>query len=87
MSERTALEELITTLKQQRDELQVKMHLANEEAKEEYNRLTDRINQLSDQYQPVREATTETAQNVVAALKLAAEEMAVGVNRIWKSLG
>jgi len=86
MSERTALEELITTLKQQRDELQVKMHLANEEAKEEYNRLTERINQISDQYQPVKEASTETAQNVIAALKLAAEEMSIGLSRVWKSL-
>ena len=86
MSDRQILSELMSTLKQQRDELQVRMHLAQAEAKDEYERLTDRIQQLSDQYKPVGEAATETADNVVAALLLAAEEVKAGFDRVARSL-
>ena len=86
MSDRDALSELISTLKQQRDELQLHMHLAKAEARQEYERLTDRINELTDQYEPVRKATAETTDNVIAALTLAAEEMKAGLQRIRKSL-
>ncbi len=86
MSNRDALPELISTLKQQRDELQLHMHLAKSEAKQEFERLTDRINELTDQYEPVRKATAETADNVIAALTLAAEEMKAGFERVRKSL-
>ena len=37
--ERSGLETLISTLRQERDELSLKMHLAGMEAKEEYERL------------------------------------------------
>jgi hypothetical protein len=55
MSEKSNLEELISVLKQQRDELQVKMHLASMESKQEYDRLSDRINDLIAQYEPTKE--------------------------------
>ena len=86
MSDRDALSELISSLKQQRDELQVRMHLAQTEAKDEYDRLTDRINELTDQYKPVSDAAAETADNVVAALTLAAQELMTGFDRVRKSL-
>jgi hypothetical protein len=86
MSEKSSLEELISTLKQQRDELRVKMHLASAEAKQEYERLSDRINELMAQYEPTKDAATESAGKVFSALKLAGEEMLNGFNRIRKTL-
>lgn len=86
MSERDALSELITSLKQQRDELKLHMHLAGAEAKQEYDRLNGKIAELSDQYEPARQAAGEAATNVFAALKLAADEFKVGFERIAKSL-
>lgn len=86
MSDRDALSEIITSLKQQRDELKLHMHLAGAEAKQEYDRLSAKITELTDQYEPARQAAGETATNVFAALKLAAEEMKAGFERIASSL-
>ncbi|TWU42668.1 hypothetical protein [Novipirellula artificiosorum] len=87
MSEqRTAVEELIRTLKRERDELALKMHLANMDAKDEYERLSSKLGELSDQYEPVSDAVEETAGNVFSALKLAAEEMKAGFHRVRKAI-
>ncbi len=86
MSERITLQELIDTLKQHRDELRVKMHLAEMDAKDEYERLSCKMDELSSQYQPVKDAVSESADNVIAALLLAAEEMKNGFVRVAKSL-
>ena len=66
--------------------MRLKMHLAGAEAKEEYDRLADRIIELSNQYEPVRDAASETAESVFAALKLAAEEMKAGLERVRRTL-
>ena len=75
MSDRDALTEIITSLKQQRDEMKLHIHLAGAEAKQEYERLSTKITELTDQYEPTRQAAGESAGNVIAALRLAAEEM------------
>ncbi|MCA9261412.1 MAG: hypothetical protein KDA61_19485 [Planctomycetales bacterium] len=86
MSDRDRVNDLIEVLQRERDELRVKLHLAGQEAKQEYDRLTDRIGELVRQYEPTRDAVEETAENVWAALKLAAEEMKAGFGRVRKSL-
>lgn len=86
MSESDTLAEIISSLKQQRDELRLRMHLAGAETKQEYERLTGKITELTDQYEPTRQAAGETASNVLAALKLAAEEIKAGYDRVAKSL-
>jgi chromosome segregation ATPase len=83
---RQQLEEAISALKQQRDEIQLRLHLAEMEARQEYDRLSGRIDELSSQYEPVREAAAESAENVIAALRLAADEMKAGLARIRKVL-
>ena len=80
------LAEIISSIKQEREELQLKMHLAGMEAKDEYNRLSAKFDELTDQYAPVREAVEDTADNVFAALKLAAEEMKDGFGRVRKAI-
>ena len=86
MSKKTTLQELIDTLKQHRDELRVKMHLAEMDARDEYDRLSGKIDELSSQFQPVQHAVSESADNVIAALLLAGEEMKNGFVRVAKSL-
>ena len=83
---RESLQELISDLKQQRDELAVKAHLAGMEAKQEYDRLSDQVDELIRQYEPVKDAVVESSENVFAALKLAAEEMQHGLGRVWKAV-
>ena len=86
MHGRQQLEETISALKQQRDEIQLRLHLAEMEAREEYDRLSGSIEKLTAQYEPVREAAAESADNVIAALRLAADEMKAGLSRIRKAL-
>lgn len=87
MSEkRSELQEVISYLKQERDELKLKMHLAGMEAKEEYDRLSGKCDELAEQFEPVKDTVEETADNVFSALKLAAEEMKSGFTRLRKAV-
>lgn len=78
--------EVISRLKQERDELKLKMHLANMDAKDEYDRVSGKVDELADQYEPVRNAVDETAGNVFSALGLAADELLVGYHRVRKAI-
>ena len=81
-----SVDSLLGRLRQERDELKLKMHLASMEANQEYERISGRVDELADQYEPVKDALEETGENVFAALKLAAEELKVGYDRVKKSL-
>jgi len=80
------LDELIKSLKQQRDELAVKVHFGKEEARDEWNRLTAKMEELLRAYEPTRAAVEETADNVWTALRLAANELKDGFERVRSSL-
>jgi hypothetical protein len=80
------IEELISCLQQERDELKLKMHLTGMETKEEYDRLSDKLDELLVQYKPVSNAVEESAKNVVSALVLAADEMKNGFHRVRKNI-
>ena len=84
--QQNALGELITRLKQERDALKVKMHLASMDAKDEYNRISGKVDELTNQYEPVKDAVEETAENVFSALGLAAGELKAGYERIRKAI-
>ena len=83
---RKVLDDLILKLKQQRDELRVRMHLAKAEARDEWDSLDRRFTKLMDDYKPARDATGQAAANVWAALELAGEEILHGFNQIRKAL-
>ncbi|TVP94467.1 MAG: hypothetical protein EA381_20000 [Planctomycetaceae bacterium] len=87
MSEaKSALETLMGELKRQRDELRLQMHLAGMEARAEYDRLSQKCDQLSDHYEPVTKAVSETSHNSVDALRLLADELKLGFQRVSKAL-
>ena len=87
MSEqRNALDEVISKLKQERDELKLQMHLASMDAKDEYERVSGKVDELTDQYDPVKDAVEESADNVFSALGLVADELKAGFERVRKSL-
>lgn len=79
-------EEMISALKQQRDELAVKMHLAGAEAKEEWGRLENKLNQLVHRFDPLKQAAGETSDDVWQSLKLVGDEIRQGYERIRKAL-
>jgi hypothetical protein len=80
------LAELINSLKRQRDELALQIHLGKADAKEEWNKVTRKLDELTRNYEPLKDAVGETAENLLAGLKLMTEEVQKGFNRIRKSL-
>ena len=85
-TDRDHIAELITSLKQQRDELAVKIHLGKAEAKEEWEQVTAKLDELNADYEPLKDAVQESAENVFAAMKLVADEVQSGFARIRDSL-
>ena len=83
---KTVLEELISDLKQQRDQIRVRLHLGGLELKEEWVRLGDRLDQLNHRFDPLKNAVGETADDVWESLGLMASELKDGFNRIRKAL-
>jgi uncharacterized protein YrzB (UPF0473 family) len=81
-----AVSKLLSAIKQDRDEMRVQIHLAGQEVKDEWNRLSDRLNQLNDQWLPLEKAVGETAKGVVEGLRLTGEEVLEGFRKIRKSL-
>lgn len=86
MSHEKPLAEIISMLKQQRDELKLKIHLAGAEAKQEWDQLEEKFRDVSSQYEPTRKATAEAAEKVGSALKQVATEILDGYDHIRKSL-
>ena len=81
------LEELIESVKRQRDELALKIHLGQAEAKDEWARLQKKLAQLEEKAAPIRGVAGDTAKSVGASLELAAEDIKKGFDRIRKLLG
>ena len=86
MTEQSKIQQTIHTLKQQRDELALKIHLGAADAKDEFERAKAKLDQMSRQYDPLKKATAESAGSLFASMKLVGEEVRDSFNRIRKSL-
>lgn len=86
MTNRNRLEELIGALEQQRDEIALKIHLGKQEAKEEWEQVTDKLNKLQDDYKPVKDVMKDSASSVVDAMLNVGKEIQESFQRIRKSL-
>ncbi len=84
--DRTMLRDLIRKLKQQRDELALQIHLGKAEAKEEWAKVSAKLDNLLHDYEPLKDALNETKDKVVSSLKNVSEEVWAGFERIRKSL-
>lgn len=80
------IEKIISTLKQQRDELGLQIHLGAAEAKEEFDEAIQKLNEMNRDFEPVKDAAEESAENVFESLKLVGDEVKASFNRIKKSL-
>ena len=75
-------DELVSELQQLRDELQLQIHLGSKEAQEEYEKLEQKWDELIQEGQPLANAVSDTAENVGAAVELAAGELKQGYEKI-----
>lgn len=80
------LKDLIESIKQQRDELAVQIHLGKKEAQEEWQRLEKKWQELRARSKPVMDAVEESGEEVGSALELVGEELKKGYRRIKKLL-
>ena len=85
-ADKRPIDELITSLKQERDELAVKIHLGATEVKEQWDKVTAKLDDMTAKYDPMKNAVSESSEEVWAALKLVAQEVKHGFDRIRKSL-
>ena len=80
----TIFEELKQDMTQLKDELKLKAYLGKAEAEDEFEKLEKKFNKLAVKVKPFTSEAEKTAENTGAALKVAAEEVMAGINRIRK---
>lgn len=80
------LTDVISSLKRQRDEIALKIHLGKEDALDEWEKVQEKFNKLSDDFDPVKDAVEESASNIFASLKLVAGEVKESFSRILDSI-
>ena len=80
-------DDAIAKLKQERDELALKMHLGRKDLESEWQQLEAKWNELKAvKGPPLKEAASQTAQGVGAAMELAADPLKKGYEKIRKLL-
>jgi len=80
------LEELVTKLKQERDELRVKAHLGTMDAKEEWAELEKKWHRLETEFAESKQDVTEKAQAMQAKAQVVAGELKDAYHRIRERL-
>lgn len=79
-------QKLVQRLKTERDELNVRMHLAGAELHDEWRELETRWEHFRAKSRQVEAATAESAEDIGAALELLAAELKAGYKRIRSRL-
>ncbi|WP_286764020.1 MULTISPECIES: hypothetical protein [Rhodopirellula] len=85
-SARRLVSNMLDDLKEERDSLALQIHLGKQEAKSELKRLDKKLEQLNEDYQPLKNAVDESSEDIVAALQLVGDEIMNGFHRIRRSL-
>jgi hypothetical protein len=80
------LQKLVEDVRRQRDEIRVRLHLAKADAKDEWERLEHTWQHMRAKMTVVGREAGKTAEEVGAALRLAAEELRRGYGRVRKLL-
>ena len=87
MSEnKSSLDKMKESIEQMRDEIKLKAHLGQAEAKDELEQLEKKWNSFLTEYNPLRDEAGKTAENAGAALALMGEELKAGYKRLRKLL-
>lgn len=77
-----AIDEMINELKQERDELRLKLGLAKLEAKDEWVKLEEKMLKLEARARELGGVTAEASQDIGTAAKLLGEEIRDGFRKI-----
>ena len=85
-NEKSSFDEIFGLLQQQREELKRQVDRAGKDARQEYDRLAAKCDELSAQYKPVSDAVSEATENVMAAFGMVADELKDGFDRVRKAI-
>lgn len=80
------LAQIAAKLKEERDELRVRMHLASMEIKDEWEELEKRWQHLEPKLAEAKDEVVETSRAVGAGLEVIAEELGAAYRRIRERL-
>jgi len=80
------LKKISDDLKQQRDEINLKLHLAKADVRDEWDKLEPKWEEMKGKMTTVSEVASQAAESVAAAAGLLADEIKQGYERIKKSL-
>lgn len=80
------LQQMVASLKQQRDELNLKLHLAKADARDEWAKLETQWEEVRTKLDITCKEASHTAGAVASALELALDEIKKGYERIRRSL-
>jgi len=84
MKAREDMKSLLDRLATERDELIVRAHLAKLEAREEWQELEAKLDELRGKAEQAADVAGDAGQDVAAAAKLLGEEIAHGYERLRK---
>ena len=80
------LKKLIEDLTRQRDEINLQLHLAKAEVRDEWDKLESKWEDVKGKMSTVSEVAGQTAESITAAAGLIADEIKQGYDRIKKAL-
>lgn len=80
------MEEMVNRLKQERDELRVRLHLAKLDASDEWRELETKWEKLESKAKSLGEAAAAESDDIVSAAKLLGEEIREGFSNIARRL-
>lgn len=80
------IDEMVSELKQERDELRVKVHLAKLEAGDEWEKLEVKLAKLEAKSRELADATAEMSKDIGAAAKLLGEEIRDGFKKLARHM-
>ena len=78
------IDDIFESLKQQKDEIKLQIHLARAEARDEWPELEKKFNELMSKADAIRKEAGDASGDVVEAAKLVADEIKHGFERIRK---
>ena len=80
------LKKVIDDLKRQRDEINLQLHLAKAEVRDEWDTLETKWEEVKGKMANVNEVASQTKESVTAGAGLLADEIKQGYDRIKKAL-
>lgn len=87
MSEKKEIiEELVDSLRQERDELRVKLHLAKLDASDEWKELEKKWARLESKAKVLGDVAAAESEDIISAAKLLGEEVREGFKNIARRL-